>query len=132
MRVFFSFFFSLSLFLPLSLPLSLSVSLLFWIFGKVMQEEERKRNKEKKKKRKCFHTLPIYWAHFSMNIFVIMRSFIRNLTKYKCCKIDDKNSWLIRIRLQIICLQLMMCNNHHQINKNNNNKNQQQMIGHGK
>ena len=37
-----------------------------------------------------------------------MRSFIRNLTIYECCKNDENNNpWLIRIRLRIIYLQLM-------------------------
>jgi cytoskeletal protein RodZ len=44
--------FSSPFFLSLFLPLSLSVSVLFWIFGKVMQEEKEEETKKKTKKKK--------------------------------------------------------------------------------
>ena len=120
----------------LSLSLLLAVSFLFWIFGKIMQEE-----KKRKDKAIAFYLdrlsseLP---RDFSMVTLDIMSLFIRHLTKDKCCKINEKNTWLTQIRLQIICrLQLMEYSNnqqqqHQQQIIRNNTKNQPIMIGHGK
>ena len=138
MWVFFSFFFFFlsPLSVPLSLSLLLAVSFLFWIFGKIMQEE-----KKRKDKAIAFYLdrlsseLP---RDFSMVTLDIMSLFIRHLTKDKCCKINEKNTWLTQIRLQIICrLQLMAYSNnqqqqHQQQIIRNNTKNQPIMIGHGK
>lgn len=133
MWVFF-FFLSPSLF---SSSLSLSCSLSLFCSGsseKIMEEEKRK-----DKLIAAFYLDRLsseLMRDFLLVTLDIMSLFIRHLTKDKCCKINEKNTWLTQIRLQIICrLQLMAynSNNHQQqIIKNNSSKNQRIMIGHGK